>query len=84
MRCLLTSTASHSLSHSVLLSVGLIPLNPTAAALAVAFQLAPQLFGDAQIGTAPETIHLTGGLFSKLVAIELFADVHGAPCVLIP
>ena len=44
---------SHSRSHSD-------PLHPTAAALAVAFELATQSFGDAQIGTAPETIHLAG------------------------
>ena len=36
------------------------PLNPTAAALAVAFEFAPQSFGDAQIGSAPEAIHLAG------------------------
>ena len=62
----MSGTASHSLSRSVLLIVGLIPLNPTAAALAVAFELAPQPFGDAQIGTAPETIHLAAEVGSDL------------------
>ena len=45
------------------------PLNPTAAALAVAFEFAPQSFGDAQIGSAPEAIHLTG---------EVGGDLWGA------
>ena len=62
----MSGTASHSLSRSVLLSVGLIALNPTAAALAVAFEFAPQSFRDAQIGTAPETIHFTGEVGSDL------------------
>ena len=38
----------------------LIPLHPPTAALAVAFEFVPQSFGDAQIGTAPEAIHLAG------------------------
>ena len=59
-------------------------LNPTAAALAVAFQLAPQPFGDAQIGTAPEAIHLPGGVFIEFVENELLARVHCSPFVLIP
>ena len=62
----MSGTASHSLSRSVLLIVGLIPRNPTAASLAVAFQLAPQSFGDAQIGTAPETIHFAAEVGSNL------------------
>ena len=53
---------SHPRSH-------LIPLNPTAAALAVALELAPQPFSDAQIGIAPETIHL---------AAEVGSDLRGA------
>jgi hypothetical protein len=57
---------SHSLSHSVLLSAGLTPIHATAAALAVAFEFAPQSFGDAQIGSTPETIHLTGEVGSDL------------------
>ena len=44
-------------------------LNPTAAALAVAFEFAPQSFGDAQIGSAPEAIHLAG---------EVGGDLRGA------
>jgi len=66
VRWLLRGTASHSLSRSVLLSVDLIPLNPTAAALAVAFQLVPQPFGDAQIGSAPETSHFAAEVGSEL------------------
>ena len=57
---------SHSLSHLVPLPFYLIPLNPTAAALAVALELAPQSFGDAQIATAPETIHLAAEVGSDL------------------
>ena len=57
---------SHSLSHSVLLSAGLTPLHTTAAALAVAFEFAPQSFGDAQIGSAPEAIHFTGEVGGNL------------------
>ena len=45
------------------------PLNPTAAALAVAFEFAPQSFADAQISGAPETIHLAG---------EVGGDLWGA------
>ena len=41
-------------------------LHPTAAALSVAFEFAPQSFGDAQIGSTPETIHLTGEVGSDL------------------
>ena len=62
MRLLLSGTASHSWSHSA-------SLNPTAAALAVAFELAPQSFADAQISGAPETIHLAG---------EVGGDLRGA------
>ena len=50
---------SHSRSHSA-------PLNPTTAALAVAFEFAPQSFGDAQIRSAPEAIHFTGEVGSDL------------------
>ena len=50
---------SHSRSHSA-------PLNPTAAALAVAFEFAPQSFGDAQIGSTPEAIHLAGEVGGNL------------------
>ena len=47
----------------------LTPLHPTAAALAVALEFAPQSFSDTQIGSAPETIHLTG---------EVGGDLRGA------
>ena len=50
---------SQSRSHSA-------PLSPTAAALAVAFQFAPQSFADAQISGAPETIHLAGEVGGNL------------------
>ena len=46
-------TASHTRSHSD-------PLNPTAAAPAVAREFALQARCDPQIGSFPETIHLTG------------------------
>ena len=55
----MTSALSHTRSHSA-------PLNPTAAALAVAFEFAPQSFGDAQIGSAPEAIHLAGEVGGEL------------------
>jgi len=50
---------SQSRSHSA-------RLNPAAAALAVAFEFAPQSFGDAQISGAPEAIHFTGEVGSDL------------------
>ena len=54
---------SHTPSQSL---PRLTPLNPTAAALSVALELASQPFGDAQIGTAPETIHLAAEVGSDL------------------
>ena len=52
-------------SHSPFLSAFQL-LNPTAAALAVALEFAPQSFGDAQIGSAPEAIHLAGEVGGNL------------------
>ena len=58
----LSSTAS-PLATSAASSV---PLNPTGAALAVAFQLAPQPFSDAQLCGVPEAIYLTVEVFREL------------------
>ena len=48
----------------------LTPLHATAAALAVAFEFASQSFSDAQIGSAPEAIHLTGEVGGDLRGVD--------------
>ena len=57
---------SNFLSHSAPLPFFLISLHPTAAALAVAFEFAPQSFCDAQVGSAPQAIHFTGEVGGNL------------------
>ena len=65
-----TTSRSHSLSRSVLLIVGLTPLNPIPASDPLTVEFPLDVWRDSQFSRVPEAIHFSGEVFGELGRVD--------------